>query len=188
MRHRMAGRKLGRTSSHRKALLRTMVTEFLENEKMVTTVPKAKELRSVAEKMITLGKKDHLHAKRQALSFIRKKSVVFKLFDTLAPRFADRNGGYTRILRLGPRPGDNAEMAILEFVDAEVKSAAPAPEKKAAAKTEKAPAAKKAAPKKTAAKKTAEKKDAAPKKAAKEATAKKPAAKKTTKKAGSKES
>jgi large subunit ribosomal protein L17 len=96
-----------------------MVTEFLENEKIVTTVPKAKELRSVAEKMITLGKRDNLHARRQALSFIRKKSVVFKLFDTVAPRFADREGGYTRILRLGPRKGDSAEMAILELVGSE---------------------------------------------------------------------
>lgn len=118
MRHRVAGRKLGRTASHRKALLRTMVTEFLEAEKIVTTVPKAKEVRSVAEKMITLGKRESLHARRQALSYIRKKSVVFKLFDALAPRFADRNGGYTRILRLGPRPGDGAEVALLQFVDA----------------------------------------------------------------------
>ena len=119
MRHRVAGRKLGRTASHRKALLRTMVTEFLEAEKIVTTVPKAKEVRSVAEKMITLGKRESLHARRQALSYIRKKSVVFKLFDALAPRFADRNGGYTRILRLGPRPGDGAEVALLQFVDVE---------------------------------------------------------------------
>ena len=138
MRHRWSGRKLGRTASHRKALMRTMVTELLENEKIVTTVPKAKELRSVAEKMITLGKKESLHARRQALSFIRKKSVVFKLFDSLAPRFADRNGGYTRILRLGTRKGDSAEMAILELVgsDEEVKKAEP--EKKASSKAKKA--------------------------------------------------
>ncbi len=119
MRHRVAGRKLQRTASHRKALLRTMVTELLESEKIVTTVPKAKEVRSVAEKMITLGKRESLHARRQALSFLRKKSVVFKLFDALAPRFADRNGGYTRILRLGPRRGDGAELALLQLVDAE---------------------------------------------------------------------
>jgi len=99
-----------------------MVTEFLESEKIVTTVPKAKEVRSVAEKMITLGKRENLHARRQALSFLRKKSVVFKLFDSLAPRFADRNGGYTRILRLGTRPGDGAEVALLQFVDAEEKA------------------------------------------------------------------
>ena len=119
MRHRVAGRKLGRTSSHRKALFRTMVTEFFENERMITTVPKAKELRSIAEKMITMGKKESLHTRRQALAYIRKKAVVFKLFDSLGPRFADRNGGYTRIIRLGRRVGDNAELALLEFVDAE---------------------------------------------------------------------
>lgn len=132
MRHRRAGRRLGRTSSHRKALMRTMVTEFFENEKIITTISKAKELRPVAEKMITLGKRDTLHARRQALSFIRKKAVVFKLFDSLAPRFADRNGGYTRILRLGIRPGDAAEVALLEFVDAEER--AEAAKKAAAAK------------------------------------------------------
>lgn len=144
MRHNIAGRKLGRTGSHRKALMRTMVTEFLDKEKLITTVPKAKELRPLAEKMITLGKRETLHARRQALAFIRSKAVVHKLFDDLAPRFADRNGGYTRILRLGPRKGDGAELAILELVGAEV-SRVPAPkgsrkkkaqEKSAAAKGE----------------------------------------------------
>ena len=120
-----------------------MVTEFLENEKIVTTVPKAKELRSVAEKMITLGKRDSLHARRQALSFIRKKLVVFKLFDTLAPRYADRNGGYTRILRLGNRKGDSAELAILELVGSEEEVKKPEPKKKAKSKTQAKPAAKK---------------------------------------------
>ena len=110
-------------------MLRNMVTTFLDLEQIETTDAKAKEVRSLAERLITLGKRDSLHARRQALSFLRKKSVVFKLFDSLAPRFADRNGGYTRILRLGPRPGDAAEVAILEFVDAE----AIAEEKKAAA-------------------------------------------------------
>lgn len=124
MRHRVAGRRLGRTTSHRKAMVRNMVTDFFEHERMITTVPKAKELRSVAEKMITLGKKENLHARRRALAFLRRKSVVFKLFDTLGPRFADREGGYTRIIRLGHRTGDGAEMALLEFVDAEAKSAA----------------------------------------------------------------
>lgn len=122
MRHRWGGRKLGRTSSHKRALMRTMVTEFFEHEKLVTTVCKAKELRPVAEKMITLGKRDSLHARRQALAFLRTKPVVFKLFDSLAPRFAERNGGYTRILRLGTRVGDAAEMAMLEFVDAEAQA------------------------------------------------------------------
>ena len=121
MRHRVANRKLGRTSSHRRAMLRNMVTEFLDKEKIVTTLPKAKELRSVAEKMITLGKKDGLHARRQALAYIRTKEVVHKLFADVAPRFAERNGGYTRILKLGIRKGDNAEIAILEMVGSEDK-------------------------------------------------------------------
>ena len=121
MRHRVANRKLGRTSSHRRAMLRNMVTEFLDKERIVTTLPKAKELRSVAEKMITLGKKDGLHARRQALAYIRKKEVVYKLFADVAPRFAERNGGYTRILKLGVRKGDNAEVAILELVGLEDK-------------------------------------------------------------------
>ena len=157
MRHRWSGRKLGRSSSHRKALMRTMVTEFLEQEKMVTTVPKAKELRSVAEKMITLGKRETLHARRRALSVIRKKSVVFKLFDTLAPRFSDRQGGYTRILRLGRRVGDGAELALLELVEA-----APEPKEEKSKKGRRGrkksePEAKtKAAPKKKEAAKKAE--------------------------------
>lgn len=121
MRHRLANRKLGRTSSHRRAMLRNMVTEFIDKERIVTTLPKAKELRSVAEKMITLGKRDGLHARRQALSYIRKKDVVHKLFADVAPRFAQRNGGYTRILKLGIRKGDNAEVAILELVGSEDK-------------------------------------------------------------------
>ena len=119
MRHRHSGRKLGRTSSHRMAMLRNMVTSFLDKEKIVTTVPKAKELRPFAEKMITLGKQESLHARRRALAIIRKKSVVHKLFDTLAPRYADRHGGYTRIIRLGYRKGDNVEMALIELVDGE---------------------------------------------------------------------
>lgn len=126
MRHRRAGRKLGRTSSHRMAMLRNMVTDFFEKEKIITTVPKAKELRPYAEKLITLGKQESLHARRRALSVIRRKSVVHKLFDTLAPRYADRNGGYTRIIRLGQfRKGDNAELAIIELVgsDADVEAA-----------------------------------------------------------------
>lgn len=119
MRHRHSGRKLGRNGSHRMAMLRNMVTSFLDKEKIVTTVPKAKELRPFAEKIITLGKQESLHARRRALAIIRKKSVVHKLFDTLAPRYADRHGGYTRIIRLGYRKGDNAEMALIELVDGE---------------------------------------------------------------------
>lgn len=163
MRHRWSGRKLGRTASHRKALMRTMVTEFLENEKIVTTVPKAKELRPVAEKMITLGKRGNLHARRQALAFIRKKAVVFKLFDTVAPRFADRDGGYTRILRLGPRKGDSAEMAILELLSSEEEARKAEPDKsKSPPKSKETAPSKKKAPKKAA--KRQEEGDSAPKK------------------------
>lgn len=133
--------------------MRTMVTEFLENEKIVTTVPKAKELRSVAEKMITLGKRDSLHSRRQALSYLRKKPVVFKLFDTLAPRFADRDGGYTRILRLGNRKGDSAEMAILELVSSEEEAKKPEPKKKVKPKAKEASPAKKTPEDKKGAKK-----------------------------------
>ncbi len=122
MRHRWAGRKLGRTSSHRKALLRNLVTELLDKEKIVTTIHKAKELRPFAEKMITLGKRESLHARRQALKVIRRKSVVYKLFDTLAPRFTDRAGGYTRIVRLGFREGDRAELALIELVGKELET------------------------------------------------------------------
>lgn len=125
MRHRRKGRKLGRTASHRKALMRNLVTEFLDNERIVTTISKAKALRPVAEKMITLGKRENLHARRRALSFIRRKEVVYKLFDEIAPRFSERNGGYTRILRLGFRQGDQAEMALLELVGSEFEAVAP---------------------------------------------------------------
>lgn len=116
MRHRKAGRKLGRTSSHRDAMLRNMVTSLLEQERIVTTVPKAKEARRVAEQMITLGKRGDLHARRQALSYIRSKAIVAKLFDELSAQYAERQGGYTRIIRTGTRFGDAAPMAILELV------------------------------------------------------------------------
>lgn len=119
---------MGRTSSHRQAMLRNLVTEFLDKERITTTVPKAKELRPYAEKLITLGKKETLDARRRALSVIRRKSVVHKLFDNLATRYADRDGGYTRIIRLGYRKGDSAETAIIELVDSEVAAVA-APEK-----------------------------------------------------------
>ncbi len=101
------------------ALLRNLVTQFLDKERLITTVPKAKELRPFAEKMITLGKRESLHTRRQALAVIRSKAVVKKLFETLAPRFADRHGGYTRILRLGPRKGDGAELALIELIGSE---------------------------------------------------------------------
>lgn len=113
----MAGsRKLGRTSDQRKAMLRAMVTFLLENGKIETTVTRAKEVRAMAEKMITLGKTNNLHSKRQAFSFITKEEVVKKLFDEISPKYADVKGGYTRIIKTGPRRGDAAEMAIIELV------------------------------------------------------------------------
>lgn len=117
MNHRKTGRRLGRTTSHRKAMVRNMVTSLLEHERIVTTTPKAKEVRRVADKMITLAKRGDLHARRQALSFIRDKKVVAKLFDKLREEYMDRNGGYTRIIRTGYRAGDAAPMAILELVN-----------------------------------------------------------------------
>jgi len=127
------------------ALLRNMVTEFFDKERITTTVPKAKELKPFAEKLITLGKRETLHARRQALAVIRRKSVVQKLFDTLASRYADRPGGYTRIIRTGFRKGDSAETAILELVDNELEAAAEPEEKssKKAGKTKKAAKAEK---------------------------------------------
>jgi large subunit ribosomal protein L17 len=116
MRHKKSGRKLGRTSSHREAMYRNMVTSLFEHERIVTTREKAKELRPIAEKMISLAKRGDLHARRQALSFIRSKEVVHKLFTDIQEQFADRNGGYTRIIQTGVRRGDSASMAIIELV------------------------------------------------------------------------
>lgn len=116
MRHKKSGRRLGRTSSHREAMVRNMVTSLFEHERIVTTTPKAKEVRKVADKMITLAKRGDLHAKRQALSFIRSRDVVSKLFGEIQEQFAERNGGYTRIIQTGTRRGDCAPMAILELV------------------------------------------------------------------------
>ncbi len=116
MRHRKAGRKLNRTAAHRKAMLRNIVTSLLEHERIVTTVPKAKEARRVTEKMITLGKRGDLHARRQAMAYIRSKGIVAKLFDEISSQYADRQGGYTRIIRTGNRYGDAAPMAIVELV------------------------------------------------------------------------
>ena len=109
-------RKLGRTSDHRKAMLRPMVTFLLENGKIETTVTRAKEVRSMAEKYITLAKTNTLHSKRQAMAFITKEDVVAKLYNEIAPKYADVNGGYTRITKTGPRRGDAAEMAIIELI------------------------------------------------------------------------
>ena len=109
-------RKLGRTSDHRTAMLRAMVTFLLENGKIETTVTRAKEVRAMAEKMITIGKNSDLHSKRQVFAFVTKEAVAKKLFDEIAPKYAERNGGYTRIIKIGPRRGDAAEMAIIELV------------------------------------------------------------------------
>ncbi len=109
-------RKLGRTSEHKRAMMRSMVTFLFENGRIETTVTRAKEVRRDAEKMITLGKAGDLHSKRQVLSFITKEDVSKKVFDIIAPKYADRNGGYTRIIKIGPRKGDAAEMVIIELV------------------------------------------------------------------------
>ena len=120
MRHRVSGRKLGRTSAHRKAMFRNQLTALFTHERIITTVAKAKELRPLAERMVTLARNDSLHGRRQVLSMISDKEVVQRLFKDIAPRFADRPGGYTRIMRLGRRKGDGAELAIIEFVDYEL--------------------------------------------------------------------
>ena len=109
-------RKLGRATDHRIATLRNLVTSLLENGRIETTLPKAKEVRCMAEKMITLGKTNTLHTRRQALAYITKEDVVTKVFTEIAPKYSDRNGGYTRIIKMGPRRGDTAEMAIIELV------------------------------------------------------------------------
>ena len=109
-------RKLGRTSDQRKAMLRAMVTYLLENGKIETTVTRAKEVAAMTEKMITIGKTGDLHSKRQILAYVTKEDVAKKLVDEIAPKYADRNGGYTRVLKMGPRRGDAAEMAIIQLV------------------------------------------------------------------------
>jgi len=177
----MVNRKLGRTSGHRRAMFRNQLASLIDKERIITTLPKAKELRPQVERLITLGRTDSVHGRRQAARLIGDDAIVAKLFDTVGPRFADRPGGYTRIIKLGPRRGDAAEMAILELVGFELEKeekAAPAPEKKAkakkaeaapaeeeAAEEEKPKAKKKAAPKKkAAADEEKPKKKAAPKK------------------------
>jgi large subunit ribosomal protein L17 len=175
----MVNRKLGRTSSHRLAMFRNQLSSLIQSERIITTLPKAKELRPQIERLITLGKTDSVHNRRQVAAIIADNSVVVKLFGTIGPRFAERPGGYTRIIKLGPRRGDAAEMAILEFVGYELKSSSdskPAASKKAPKKKE-APAADEEAPKKKAApKKAAAKKEVAP---AAEEKPKKPRKKKT---------
>ena len=109
-------RKLGRSTDHRRAMLRAMVTYLLENGPIETTVTRAKEVRAVAEKMITIGKNSDLHSKRQVYAYVTKEDVAKKVFDEISPKYADRNGGYTRIVKIGPRRGDAAEMAIIQLV------------------------------------------------------------------------
>lgn len=118
MRHKMAGRKLGRVTEHRRALFRNQLKSLIEHERIVTTLPKAKELRPIAEKVVTLAReKDSVHARRQAARWLTDRDLVARLFTVIGPRFVSRPGGYTRIVKLGPRRGDGAELAILEFVD-----------------------------------------------------------------------
>ena len=154
-------RKLGRTTDHRKAMLRGMVTYLFENGKVETTVTRAKEVRAMAEKMITIAKENSLHARRQVLAYVTKEDVVKNLFDVIAPRYADVNGGYTRITKTGARRGDAAEMCIIELVEtkAELEAKAAAAKKAAKKPAAKKPAAKKSAPK--AEKKEAETDDTA---------------------------
>jgi len=120
MRHRVHGRKLGRTSAHRKALFRNQLTALFTHERIITTVAKAKELRPIAERMVTLAGSGTLAARRKVATMVSDKEIARRLFDEIAPRFADRPGGYTRIMRLGRRHGDNAELAIIEFIDYEL--------------------------------------------------------------------
>jgi large subunit ribosomal protein L17 len=120
MRHGNRGRKLSRTASHRKAMFANMSAALIKHEQIVTTLPKAKDLRPIVEKLITLGKRGDLHARRQAISQIRDEAQVAKLFAVLGPRYAERQGGYIRILKAGFRYGDNAPLAVIEFVDRDV--------------------------------------------------------------------
>lgn len=120
MRHGKSGRKLNRTASHRKAMFANMAASLIEHEQIVTTLPKAKEIRPIVEKLVTLGKRGDLHARRLAISATRDVKAVAKLFDTLAPRYASRHGGYLRIMKAGFRTGDNAPLAVVEFVDRDV--------------------------------------------------------------------
>src|SRR5581483_9721858 len=120
MRHRNANRKLSRNTSHRRAMLRNLVTDFLDHGRLMTTLPKAKEVRPLAERMITLGKRDNLHARRQLQAYLLREAVAKKVFDMIAPRFADRKGGYSRIIKLGNRKGDGADLAIIELLGSEL--------------------------------------------------------------------
>ena len=133
MRHRMSGRSFSRTSSHRKAMFEALCHALIKHEQIKTTLPKAKDLRPIVEKLVTLGKRGDLHARRQAIAQMRDLAMVKKLFDVLGPRYKDRHGGYTRVLKAGFRYGDNAPVAVIEFVDRDVaakgKDSGPVPER-----------------------------------------------------------
>lgn len=137
MRHNVKGRKLNRTASHRKALMSNISGQLFEHKQIITTLPKAKEARKYAEKMITLGKKGDLNSLRQALKFLKHKNVVFTLFNNIAPNYQKRNGGYTRVLKLGTRKGDAAEKAVLQLVEFDGSTDVPAKAKMAAAEEKK---------------------------------------------------
>ena len=141
MRHQNSGRKLNRTASHRKAMFANMAASLILHEQIVTTLPKAKEIRPIVEKLVTLGKRGDLHARRQAISQIRDVAVVSKLFDAIASRYATRNGGYLRIMKAGYRHGDNAPLAVIEFVDRDVDAKGAADKVRVAAEAEAAAAA-----------------------------------------------
>lgn len=181
MRHRKAGLKLNRTSSHRNAMFRNMVTSLFKHERIRTTDTKAKGLRKWADHLITLAKRGDLHARRQALSIVREKNVVYKLFDEAAERFGSRSGGYTRIIKMGRRPGDAAPVSMIELVSAEKSEKKKTKDEKVVGAEKKKTAEKKAA--KTEKKKTAEKKSA---KTEKKKTAEKKAAKTEKKKTAGK--
>lgn len=144
MRHRKQGRKLNRTRSHRKALFKNMAVALLTHEQIVTTLPKAKELRSVVDKLITLGKRGDLHARRQAASQLQDAAAVKKLFDVFGDRYKERPGGYTRVLKAGFRYGDNAPMAVIELVDRDPDAKGKADRERMEAQEAEAPAAEKA--------------------------------------------
>src|SRR6187401_2084066 len=122
MRHLNSGRKLSRNTSHWRALLRNLVTSFLEHGRLVTTLPKAKEIRPLPGKMITLGKQDSLHARRQVQAYLLKEAIAKKVFDSIAPKFADRKGGYSRLIKLGNRKGDGADLAIIVLLGSELQT------------------------------------------------------------------
>jgi large subunit ribosomal protein L17 len=179
MRHAVKGRKLGRTTSHRTAMFRNQLQSLMESERIITTLPKAKELRPIAEKVITRGKHGTVHDRRWALQWLIKRELVKKVFDEIAPRFTERPGGYLRIVKLGPRQGDGAEMAVLELVEREAATAPVETPKETKAKKEPKSAKEKKPAKEKAAAKEKPAKEAKPKKAAGD---KKPAKKEGTEK------